>query len=273
MIKQFFNKEDKQIFECFANEKLDKNNFKYYYYHKIPSNFDFNRGFYVEQNEEWIMALEITTSNDNSNIIYIYSNSKDKDFFDNIFDFVNVKSSFHSIMGSHKIVSHILEKYPNDFEIFMDRVFYELNREDFNEVVDTYKDITLNFVDDGNKREVAQMLVDFSKEEWNGKNTKKYENCLEWVFHRNIAVFVHSNNVIGYGEVIGNSDMIGTIFIKNEYRNKGYGKLLTSLISQELLNHSEKLRVMTTNKNIAMKTILEKFGFKEYCKHLEIWKK
>lgn len=117
------------------------------------------------------------------------------------------------------------------------------------------------------------MLVDFSKEEWNGKNTEKYEDCLELVFHRNIDVFVQNNNVIGYGEVIGNSDMIGTIFIKNEYRNKGYGKLLTSLISKELLNHSEKLRVMTTNKNIAMKIILEKLGFKEYCKHLEIWKK
>ena len=266
-----FNKESKNIFTALVADKLDENNFEFYFYHNSINKYTFNRGCSCENGSDWLVAIEM--SNNGINQILAYTNSKDEIFLDKIFDFISPKSNLHGIMGSYSVVSHILRKYPNNFEIFMDRIFYELERKNSSSIP-LSDDYEIVYIDHKDYLEVAQMKVNFSKEEWKEKNTKTTENILaQWQYKPNIVVLKEKNKkvIIGYCE-INSEDMIGTIYIKNEYRNKGYGKKLTYLITQEMLKNTDKIKVMTTANNDAMKSILKDLGYHECCKHLEIWK-
>ncbi|WGU67710.1 GNAT family N-acetyltransferase [Capnocytophaga canimorsus] len=123
--------------------------------------------------------------------------------------------------------------------------------------------------------EIAKMMEDFNFIEWKGKNKKQYSDYFAQVSKSNENIGIikkYSNNeIVGYYTFI-DKDMIGTIYIKEEHRDKKFGQIVLSKMTKMLLSNSSKVKVMTTKENEPMKTILKKVGYKEHCKHLEIYK-
>lgn len=104
------------------------------------------------------------------------------------------------------------------------------------------------------------------------KDKERIDFIKRYVDISRIYVLLLDNLIIGYGaynkECLGHM-FINLIYIKEIYRNKGYGSMLISFI--EDFAHTNKIFISTNESHYHMRHILEKAAYKEsgYINDLE----
>jgi len=115
--------------------------------------------------------------------------------------------------------------------------------------------------------ELAQMRCDYYQNEYRGQNNKPLHEMTEKVKEevRNQEVYLATDQadfIVGFCTIL-DIETIGILFIKEKYRNKGYGKSLSYFVTKKLLEHSDKCFLMTDINNDSSNKVAEIIGYRK----------
>ncbi len=160
----------------------------------------------------------------------------------------------HSLISFNKLSNQHIEK---------ERIFYRATQ--IKEIPLYRESISLGNLNELN--ELAEMLQEYYREEYNGHNNKKIEETTsrmkKLIDFEEIYVIKNSNGEITSFCTLINPD-IGIIFTKKQYRRQGKGKKLLSYCSILLLEENNEIYLMTDRNVISSNMTCKHIGFKPF---------
>jgi len=177
----------------------------------------------------------------------------------NLYQFTN-----YGISGDAKLIAALLDFFDISKRIVeKERILYRSQN------VITFKagDFKIINGEVNEINELAAMLQQYYHEEYDGNNDKTIaemqRRVRQVIFSRAIYIMKDtSNQILGFCTII-NPD-IGILFIKTEYRNKGYGKILMSYCAQVLKKTNDEVYVMTDKMKSASNAVCMAVGFQSF---------
>ena len=115
--------------------------------------------------------------------------------------------------------------------------------------------------------ELAKMRVDYYSYEYPDQPKKKLHDMISNLESElaSDSIYVATNQdeiIVGFCTIL-DLDIIGTIFVKEQFRNKDYGKSLLSFVSEKLVKVYGKCYLMTDIKNTSSNKVVEFIGFEK----------
>lgn len=196
---------------------------------------------------------------------------RDKIDFNNIID-IGENLEF---MGNTDLLNNLSNIIKPKFALessIKERFFYVANQLNFDN--NTELNISLmNKNDDVN--EVGKLYQQYYVEEYAGKNNKNIDAVINNVNYliENSAIYklIVEDRIIGFcttmNFISGRDNMVGTIFIDENYRNRKYGQGLLAYVSNKLLEINPEIYLMTTKENISSNKMVENLGFVRCYEH------
>ncbi len=255
-------------FEQFLFEEIDlglyKHKFLYDYVAKAVNGHKplYELSVINTSNNGWILILH-------GEVLLIYGENYIEDQIveiNQVFDLNKFRN--YSLAGDNILIDKLIEFYkPSNFEVEKRRIFYRTN-EIKNYAAKGLK-IRLGSFDELNQ--LALMLQEYYHEEYNGLNDKTIDEMRERIISviqtQNIYVLLDmENNLISFCTIIDPD--IGILFTNQEYRNKGYGKILLSFCSQYLQQKNGEIYVMTDRDKVESNIVCEAVGFKPFFNYV-----
>jgi hypothetical protein len=178
------------------------------------------------------------------------------------------KFTNYSLAGDSTLISKLLEFYkPKNQEIEKRRILYKTD----NIIKFNTHDLKIRRGSFDQLNELAKMLQDYYREEYNGLNDKTIDDMEQRITKviqtQKIYVLLDVNETILSFCTIIDPD-IGIMFTKAEHRNKGYGKIILSHCSTLLQQKNPIVYVMTDSDKPESNIVCEKVGFRPYYYYL-----
>ncbi|MEH6659947.1 GNAT family N-acetyltransferase [Leeuwenhoekiella marinoflava] len=194
-------------------------------------------------------------------------------------ELINNRIGFHQfkVDGFHfagdTILIEKLSEINLDFtlEPFKERYFYKLTALKLKTKFTT----EVVIVADEDIQEIAIQYQKYFEEEYNGSNNKDLQTLIEKVkslkFRNLIYVLKEGKNVIGFCTIMSflsdKPNMIGTIFIDENFRMNGNGKHLLSNVIEKIRNGHNDILLMTTKESFSSNKMVENVGFEKTYEH------
>jgi RimJ/RimL family protein N-acetyltransferase len=261
-------------------ERLSNNNLNIYYL--IHAYFSVNRGgenFYdawiFEELNSWAIGVRI------DGMYLIYGNSCDDLIISKIHERINNNeveylSGFH-FCGTKVILDKLFIKANFNFEVYKERYYYTLTKKNFIPI-NSVQNILIRKSVISDLQVIAKMNSDFNTEEWNGKNNRSVED-FEALIRENVRsgkffLVEFNNEVVGFCSVMNFlskvDNMIGTVYICDNYRNKNLGTHLLSSVLKNQLDHAEEIYLMTDRQNLPSNKMVENLGFEKNYEYSDL---
>lgn len=260
-------------------EKLSDNNFNIYYlihtFFSITKNgANFYDAWIFNELKSWAVGLRVDGmyliyANDESDVIISQIHKR-------ITDEVEYLSGFH-FTGTKVILDKLFEKANFNYEIYKERCFYTLTekRENFKTDIQNFivRKSTINDLST-----IAKMNSSFNTEEWNGKNNRSAEE-FEPVIRENINegkffIIEDNNEIVGFCSTMNylskTIDMIGTIYIDTNHRNKKLGTILLSFVVDILLIEANEIYLMTDKQSLPSNKMVQNIGFEKNYEYSDL---
>lgn len=260
--------------------KLSDNNFNIYYlihafYSVNKGGMDFYDAWVFKKSESWAIGLRV------DGMYLIYGNDEDDSIISKLNERINNEEvdylqGFH-FTGTKAILDKLMKKANFDFEIYKERYFYTLveRKEVFKKNVEnvTIRKSTINDLSI-----IAKMNSDYNSFEWKGKNNRTAEEFKPLLKEnvRNGVFFIieFNNEIVGFCSVMSFlskiNNMIGTIYIEENHRNKNLGTILLSHVINELLKNAEKIYLMTDMQSLSSNKLVENAGFEKNYEYSDL---
>lgn len=183
------------------------------------------------------------------------------------FDWEKIPDNFY-FTGNRFLIEYLISKDETiEFKLFKNREFYEATRTlDF----EISEDSIIRLAEIKDLDELTIMNCTFFNEEYEGENDKDFDEMKEDLkYHiedKKFFVIELKSNLIGFCSVLDtefNNPMIGTIFIKPEFRNKSYAKPLLKFVTDIVLKDFEKCWLMTDEKSLSSNKMVKKVGYEK----------
>lgn len=265
-----FNKYfDSQNFESAVFNLIQGKYFEHYYLIKMIEmvncrRIDYNEAWILKDDDSWCIGFEVTYG------YYLYGmnwNNKHLNRITSTITFNEYKNGTH-FCGTTDLLNQISVENIS-FEPYKERVFYEITV--LNEIIKK-EDVNIGFAELSDVDEIAKMNCDFLAEEYGGKNNKELRKMKEdmkiLISDRTVyKIFDNDGNCFGFCTTIkfmsDTENMIGTIFVKRDKRNLGYGQELLYYVTKYLLNYNPKVWLMTDRYIGNSNTIVKNVGYYE----------
>jgi predicted GNAT family acetyltransferase len=228
-------------------------------------NIEVNAKWLIGDDSSWIMGF---CANNNYNI---YGINYSKELLDSVVNKINFKELPNKICfsGNKEIILEILTKNPSvGYTVYKDRNFYETNSTDFNEHIT--ENILIRDAEINDLNIVSEFNCDFFEEEYDGNNNKEINEIkfqMQIIINdKKIIVGQDVDELVGFCTRMNtkfDNEMIGTVFVEKKIRNKGFGKVLLSEMTKNILENNKKCWLMTDVKNVSSNKIVEGLGYKK----------
>ncbi len=206
----------------------------------------------------WILIIH-------SEMLLIYGHNWSSKQFLEIRDIFDLnKYTNYTLAGEDELIEELINFYkPKNSQTEKRRLFYKTEKVN---VFDTNNFRiglgTINQID-----ELALILQGYYHEEYNGLNDKEIEDMQDRMFsmieNEKIYVLLNSDNkIISFCSIIDPD--VGILFTKNEYRNKGCGKMILSYCSDILQQRNSTVFLMTDRDKPESNELCSKVGFEPY---------
>lgn len=229
----------------------------------LNNNYEINAKWLKGDQQSWILGF---CSNNN---YQIYGLNYTHEMLDEVTDELDLSLLPERLVisGNKKIWEYILSsnKFVN-FTILKNRYFYEVVPETFNVYNNdtfTIRNGTYNDIDT-----LARLHCDFFKEEYKGQNNKELSDmifsCTRLIADQEILVAEIEGTIVGYCTIMKTefeNEMIGTVFIVNEYRKKNIGKCLLSKVTSIILSRNPRTWLMTDMTNYPSNKLVSSLGY------------
>lgn len=250
---------------------IGRNYFRFFYLVErvetiINCYLNFQDAWILEKDNDWIIGLS------ENGQYHLYGTSKNDELIDKCFEEMPFKKFPNNflLVGDQDLIDKITKKASKfKIEEGINRFFYEITSERFKPL--SVENIRLAKISDLD--ELTQMTLDFFKEEYNGKNNKDYEETkLDLIHHiidQNYYV-LETKKVLGFCSMMSTSTsnpMIGTIFIKPEFRGEKYGRNLLSCATSHILKTNKYCWLMTTQENKSSNKMVSSIGYEIKWNH------
>lgn len=119
---------------------------------------------------------------------------------------------------------------------------------------------------------MKSFLIDVSLEDEIPKNMltaaeKAIENQLFYILIKNGKLC----SLAGWGRDIGETCVVNFVYTPNEYRGRGYGSLVSALLTQKLLDEGKKeVHLYTDLKNLTSNKIYQAIGYEFVCESVNM---
>lgn len=187
-------------------------------------------------------------------------------------NFETFPNGFHFV-GTTDLVNRLFEDTEIQTVDFKDRYFYKI---DLNPTIDDSSYV----ITEPNKNDIEKLgkiTQKSHREEYKELSIKTLEEFVdqvqELISKSNIFINKNDNEITGFCTVMyteSDSPMIGTLYIKEEYRNKGIGKVLLSFATKKLMKEKANACYLVTEKNnISANKVIESVGYKKIYEHMD----
>ena len=264
-----------QVFVNDINNLIGFNEMHFYYlinsYNAILSGHLNCYGAWVYLNQDyWAVGLWIEGN------YFLFSNNTEDEtiqYINNQIDFTIYLDGFH-FAGTKDLIEKIAESHDSfSLNVFKERYFYQI------------EEIKLNYeqkflIELARKNDIAilsEMKCNFFEEEYSGKNNKNLEDMKllveEQINSETIFTLKSNCEILGFCTIMSflssSYNMIGTIFIRKEERNKQLGTELLFFITKMLLLKNEKIFLMTDKSVANANKMVENIGYKKIYNYLD----
>jgi predicted GNAT family acetyltransferase len=177
----------------------------------------------------------------------------------------NIENGFH-LAGTFDLLQEIKSKVSIENKVFKERIFYsckELVQHNGN------IDVNIGYGKMGYHQEITKMVCDYFEYEYKGTNNKEFSEILpqtyNQILNRTIWQITDSNEIIGFCSIIETTvglPIVGSFFIKESHRKRGYGSELLNKGTQNLLKENSEVWLMSDMNDIGSNKIFVKLGYK-----------
>jgi len=212
----------------------------------------------------WILLLH-------SDLLYVYGEHWDARQFTEIQESFELNKFGNLIIsGESELIAALLSCFKiTKHSIDKERVMYKTKR------VIAYKPKGLNISWGklGDADELAIMLQTYYHEEYQGKNDKQIDEMKDRILMviQSNAIYVlkdESLRLLGFCTI--NNPDIGILFTKQEYRGRGYGKIMLSHCAALLLKRNAEAFVLTDKENKSSNDVCKAVGFQPFYNYSSI---
>jgi predicted GNAT family N-acyltransferase len=178
---------------------------------------------------------------------------------------------FH-FAGDTRLIEKLSE-INSDFtlEPFKERYFYKLS----DLVLKSKFTTEVSTVTDEDVQEIAIQYQKYFEEEYNDSNNKDLRTVIEKIESLKFRKLIYKLNIdkkiIGFCTIMSflseKPNMIGTIFIEEDFRMNGNGKHFLSNVIGKIYNEHNDILLMTTKESISSNKMVENVGFERKYEH------
>jgi ribosomal protein S18 acetylase RimI-like enzyme len=252
----------------------EENRFNYYFlYHSLNSVLHGPVNYYdawIYKNENtWISGLWIDGH------YYFYGKNWGKSDVEKIVDHIDFsifQNGFHFV-GDYKLVNEIFNIKKLDTKDFKNRYFYQLKSKD-NLKTDFKHHIEIP--EESDIPELAEMYQQYFEEEYKGTNNKTLNemktSITKMIEEGNIYINKLETEISGFCTTMFTNSpepLIGTLYVKEKFRNKNIAKSLLSVTTEKLLEKAKTCYLMTEMENEPSNKVVEKVGFRNINNHTD----
>ncbi len=210
----------------------------------------------------WILILHGET-------LLIYGEAWNESQFQEISEGFDLnKYTNYTLSGDNKLIDKLVWFFkPKNFEIEKRRLLYHANEiKNFNT-----ENLKIRLGSFKELNELAVMLQEYYREEYNGLNDKTIEEMRQRIFSviqtKKIYVLLDMTETLLSFCTIIDPD-IGILFTKQDHRNRGYGKVILSHCSTILQQKNGTVYLMTDRDKTESNIVCESVGFKPYYEYI-----
>ncbi|WP_182250255.1 GNAT family N-acetyltransferase [Cellulophaga baltica] len=167
--------------------------------------------------------------------------------------------------GTNSFINELFKFDGYKLNVIKNRILYKIDKNDYTEF-DNNATIEKPLVD--NTIEITHLYQEYYVEEYSGKVVKEFndtkEKVIDLIKGNSILVIKVDGIIVGFCTIMFKGtdlQMIGTIFIDLEKRNRKLGKSLASYVTKDLLTSSNSVFLMTTKENIPSNKMFESIGY------------
>ncbi|MBU2902931.1 GNAT family N-acetyltransferase [Maribacter dokdonensis] len=201
------------------------------------------------------------------NAFYLYAKDWNKKHLELVSKIANLKScpEGFEFFGTNSFINELFKFDGYQLNVIKNRFLYKIDKPDYTEF-DNNATIEKPLVD--NTIEITHLYQEYYVEEYSGKVLKEFndtkEKVIDLIKGNSILVIKVDGIIVGFRTIMFKGtdlQMIGTIFIDLEQRNKKLGKSLASYVTKDLLISSNSVFLMTTKENIPSNKMFESIGY------------
>lgn len=209
---------------------------------------------------------------------YIHSfkwNDKLIDKLSKIIEFKNFRN--FTFTGQRDLLLQLLDRNKVTYQIKKDRLIYECRRT--SNLTNLHGQLELANKSDID--ELSEMSYQYSLEEYAGLAHQDYESSRNIVYggieNKNIFKLVSGGKIRSMAQVLSlyeNFPLIGQLYTKNEFRNKGFATSILFHLTNYLLNilGKEKCGLLSDVNNISSNIVFQKVGYQSIYKQISVYK-
>ncbi|MEN3324821.1 GNAT family N-acetyltransferase [Mariniflexile soesokkakense] len=185
-------------------------------------------------------------------------------------DFKSFPNEFHFV-GTYELINQLFEKTDIKTNDFKNRIFYKITDKikPSNTLLILYP--TLTDLD-----ELAQLCMEAHREEYKELSVRPLEDFINTARNQisksSIVINKNGAEITGFCTAMyveSDEPMIGTLYVREKYRNKGIGKSLLNYLTSELMTKAKACYLMTERDNKSANKVMESIGFNNIYEHLD----
>jgi predicted GNAT family acetyltransferase len=231
-----------QEFLDFNSEQILGNYFTYYHIISVVSalnagKMDLYEAYNITDDQEhMVICLKVTGS------FFIYSDKWNDEIVDTLVREVSVeKYKNFSFLGQRNLILELFEKAGREYEIKKDRLVYTCDKvlTKLRPYAGVARNATVN-----DFHELVQMSLDNHIEEYEGKGSKKIADMQGAVAHGietgRLYLLSTNHEICSILQIINEKPerpMIGNLYTKPAFRNRGHAYTLLHIVTEGLLNN------------------------------------
>ena len=177
-------------------------------------------------------------------------------------DFSIYEKGFH-FNGTEKLISQLTENV--NHSIFKERLYY--SNVELTKISDINNIAELGILE--NLDEITQMTCDYFEEEYKGLNNKEFDAMKietdSSLKNNSIWILRDNNEIVSMCSIINttyNFPIIGSLFTKKKYRNKGFGTKLLQDVTIFLKDKFDVVNLLAEKNNIESNIVFQKLNYK-----------
>jgi ribosomal protein S18 acetylase RimI-like enzyme len=187
-------------------------------------------------------------------------------------NFNTFPNGFHFV-GTNSLINDIFNGVEIKTVDFKDRYFYKID----SITVTSYTPHIITEPNESDIEELAIITQESHKEEYKELSQRTLEEFVVQVREliSNSDIFINRNDkeITGFCTAMytkSDSPMIGTLFIKEKYRNKGIGKALLSFVTKKLMmEKANSCYLVTERNNVSANKVIESIGYIKIYEHMD----
>lgn len=250
---------------------IRNNRFEHYYLFEnvlraFKYDLDINAKWKIGSNEVWILGF---CANNNYNIYGLNFSIELMEEVVKTFDFSELPDKI-CFSGNKEIIEYLFKRKADvDYRVYKNRFIYEITQSEFTpKQID--KSINIRSANLNDTEILARYNCKFFEEEYSGQNNKDFElmkiAITEQINEGQYIVAEKGNKVLGFCSHFSTkfeNDMIGTVYVEEEFRNDSIGKILLNEMTKIVLLKNNKCYLTTDMKSIASNKIVTELGYRK----------